>query len=156
MGSQSPRWTNAKAHRPWGYSFCDRRPRPATAWRVWSSSLKQRPHRDELRRVPRHGSRQIFKAGRRIDVFEVDFGEGVSADPDGDQAWPDRLTAVRIQRIDNTIENHNIDVALAVEFEDGGKRQQRELRNSTGVQRFYLRRWPRRLDNRLTALDVTV
>ena len=64
----------------------------------------------------------MFKAGRRIDVFKVDFGEGVSGDPDGDQARPDGLTAVRILRLDNTIENHNIDVALAVEFQDGGKR----------------------------------
>ena len=64
----------------------------------------------------------MFKAGGRIGVFKIDFGEGVSGDPRSDQAWPDRLTAAWVQRVDNTIENHNIDVTLAVEFEDGRKR----------------------------------
>ena len=64
----------------------------------------------------------MFKAGGRIDVFKVDFGERVCDDPHGNQAWPSRFTAARIQRIDNTVENHSIDVALAVEFHDGRER----------------------------------
>jgi hypothetical protein len=32
------------------------------------------------------------------------------------------LTAARILRFDNTIENYDIDVALAVEFQDGRQR----------------------------------
>jgi hypothetical protein len=63
----------------------------------------------------------MFKAGQRIDVFKVDFREGVSGDPDGHQAWPDRLTAARIPRIDNTLENHNIDVVLSVKLHNGSK-----------------------------------
>ena len=86
------------------------------------SSLNYRPHRDELRRVTRHSGRQAFEAGRRIDAFETDFSEGVSGDPDGDQARANPLAAMRIRRIDNTIENHYIDVSRAVEFQDGRQR----------------------------------
>ena len=79
----------------------------------------QGPHGDQVRRVARHSSRQAFEAGRRIDVLKVDVSQRVSGDPDGDQAWPDRLPALRIHRIDNAVENHSIDVALAVAFHDG-------------------------------------
>jgi hypothetical protein len=89
-------------------------------------------------------------------VFQVDFGEGFVGDPHRDQAWPDRLTAARVQRIDDTVENNRVDVVFAVEFPDGRQGQDRELRDSTGVQRFYLRRRSRLLDNRVSALDISV
>jgi hypothetical protein len=56
----------------------------------------------------------MLQACWRIDMFEVYLGEGLFGNPHSDQARPDRLAAARIQRIDNTVENDNIDMGAMI------------------------------------------
>jgi hypothetical protein len=130
--------------------------RPMTTGSI--PSVEQGSHRDALRRVLRHGGRQTLKTGGRIEVFKVDFSEGFAGSPHGDQAWPDPLTAGRVQRIDHTIENDGIDVALAVAFLDGSCAMTL-VYNALHATLVYnaLHATPVALfDNHLSALDVAV